>query len=339
MDEPQGVTEERPQPYATFWPRVVARLIDVAILAVINSLVLFLLYDAVASGRAPTLALWHVPIMLAVFLLYFAAFTVTSGQTPGKRFLGLQVQHVSGAPVGTGQAIARAAVELAFGLVLVPGLLLLDCLWVALDKRSRAGHDWAAGTVVKHVRPQRRGVLLIAVILAALSPNLISFVDNHLRIEGIQSLDNMAPTIRRGEKWSANRLTYRFRAPAEGEVIAFRASFGNNATGRVVGLAGDNVAFRHGQVVHVAPRADGVLGVDEVRVAQGTVAVLGDNRVSANTVGFREYWGQYPVPLPAVRGQPPNPCSPILTVEIRSILGQVQTAGTYWPYLHYHLVR
>jgi uncharacterized RDD family membrane protein YckC len=83
--------------------------------------------------------------MIGVFtgLFYFTFFTGWSGQTPGKRLLGLKVIQTTGEPVTYKKALLRYV-----GYIVSFVLLGLGFLMIAFDRRKRGLHDLLAGTLV-----------------------------------------------------------------------------------------------------------------------------------------------------------------------------------------------
>jgi signal peptidase I len=124
-------------------------------------------------------------------------------------------------------------------------------------------------------------VALLAVTVVVL---LGAFVVEPVRIGS----NSMSPTLEVGQRVLIDKATYRFRAPHDGELIAFHAPpTGELTVKRVVGVGGDRVAIRdgvlfvNGDKVH-EPYVDHAM-VDSVYfgpvvVPSGTVFVMGDNR-------------------------------------------------------------
>jgi uncharacterized RDD family membrane protein YckC len=97
-------------------------------------------------------------VTAAVWLAYEVPATASTGQTPGKRALGIKVMRVENDErLGMGRALRRWT-TIGLPTVLWPccgiGLLLqfADCLFVVADQpMQQALHDRAAQTVVVHV--------------------------------------------------------------------------------------------------------------------------------------------------------------------------------------------
>lgn len=108
----------------------------------------------------------------------------------------------------------------------------------------------------------------------------------------------MEPSLHDGEFVVINRLAYRWNDPQRGEIIVFRfpLDLERRFIKRIIGLPGDTVTVREGQVlvnslplqepyVSAPPRYDGTWTVEE-----GHVFVLGDNR---NNSSDSQNWGSF----------------------------------------------
>jgi uncharacterized RDD family membrane protein YckC len=78
-----------------------------------------------------------------VFVVYFAGFWSTAGQTPGMRLFGLRVVSYAHAPLGLGRSLVRL-VALALSIV----LCFAGFLPALVDGRRRTLHDFIARTLV-----------------------------------------------------------------------------------------------------------------------------------------------------------------------------------------------
>jgi uncharacterized RDD family membrane protein YckC len=102
------------------------------------------------------LSQWKLDITLAVITFcYFWLQHARSGQTLGKRVLGIRVVDAETLdPVGSGRAGIRALYYL-WALIPVLGALFqtLDMLWIFWDQRKQTLHDKIAETIVVSNRP------------------------------------------------------------------------------------------------------------------------------------------------------------------------------------------
>lgn len=150
--QPAPPVQPGPMPglrYAGFWARTVAYIIDFIILAVIAAaLSPFLGSTVITSGPTGVDIDYGAQGLNAlVALLYFVAFWVLRGQTPGMIPFNMRVVRAdSGANVDIGRAILRYV-----GLIISFVVILLGVIWVAFDARKQGWHDKLAGTLV--VRP------------------------------------------------------------------------------------------------------------------------------------------------------------------------------------------
>src|SRR5262245_53737334 len=123
--------------YATWSRRAAAWLVDAALVGVA------IVAAALASDVAETIAILVVPAAYATLCN-----GGRSGQTAGKRLLGLSVRHeASLGRLGYPAAFVRWLVALIlWSLMLLPGVL--HAFWPLWDEKRRALHDRAAGSVV-----------------------------------------------------------------------------------------------------------------------------------------------------------------------------------------------
>lgn len=129
-------------PYAGFWIRVVAKLVDSAILWAAGLALTFavapLLYGRGPDAPSPFLD-ERPPVLLlqfAVAAAYYTAFVGRYGATPGKMAAGLKIVTPAGGPVTYGTALCRYFAEILSGVLLGIGYLM-----VAFDIEKRGLHD------------------------------------------------------------------------------------------------------------------------------------------------------------------------------------------------------
>jgi len=121
---------------ASFGRRFVAYLLD----AIIVGILFAILYAILGRGAADG-------ISLLAGLAYFTYFEGSpSGQTPGKRALGIRVYDFSGGSpngIGYGRGLIRYLGRLISGIPCALGYL-----WMLWDKEKQTWHDKLASTVV-----------------------------------------------------------------------------------------------------------------------------------------------------------------------------------------------
>jgi uncharacterized RDD family membrane protein YckC len=130
--------------YAGWGSRVGAYLLDTLIIVVPLVVVIIV---GVAVDVWVLFLLGYLGTLVIPFL-YFAYFHGgASGQTPGKRTLGIRVvSDETGQTIGHGRAFGRYAITFVFSFFVIP--LLLDYLWPLWDGKKQALHDKVVSTVV-----------------------------------------------------------------------------------------------------------------------------------------------------------------------------------------------
>jgi signal peptidase I len=127
-----------------------------------------------------------------------------------------------------------------------------------------------------------RRTLIRILILGGVSFVVFGWMLTPIRVRGI----SMEPTYRDGTLNLVNRVVYRFRAPARGDVIAIRLAGPHVLyVKRIVGLPGERIAFVNGTIeVNGAPLAEPYVEnrqpwhVPEVACGPREYFVVGDNR-------------------------------------------------------------
>lgn len=139
--------------YGGFWRRFVAIMIDSIILDLFTAILALIGNLLIPRDDVFSLAVIIPYYGMAILLnaAYFTYFHGTTGQTPGKRMLGLRVVQADGTPLTPGIAFLRWV-----GYIISKIPLFLGFIWAAFDGRKQGWHDKIAGTVVIRIIEYRR---------------------------------------------------------------------------------------------------------------------------------------------------------------------------------------
>lgn len=131
--------------YGGFWRRFAAISIDSIILDLFTVIIYLTGISLVPmdGGFSYTTVIPYYGMAILLNAAYFIYFHGTTGQTPGKRLLGLKVIRVEGTPVTPGIAFLRWV-----GYLVSKVPLLLGFIWAVFDDRKQGWHDKIAGTCV-----------------------------------------------------------------------------------------------------------------------------------------------------------------------------------------------
>lgn len=149
-----------PMNYAGFWIRVLAHFIDVVILSVVVSALVFVIAFVVglasfgmrrSGGSYGGMNIMLILSLEGIFFLiifglsawYFTWFTVKRGATPGKLLLHLKVVRADGVPLTYARAFGRLC-----GLILSFVCCYIGVIMVGFDDEKRALHDRLCDTCV-----------------------------------------------------------------------------------------------------------------------------------------------------------------------------------------------
>lgn len=143
-----AATKLEPRNFAGFWVRLVAYLIDAAILGIVQFVISLALGFAGGSltdnGGNMAMAMISALCGMVISIAYAVFFTGYNGQTPGKMALRIQVVRCDGTPMTYGRAFLREVIgKFASGIILGIGYLM-----VAFDRNKQGLHDRIAGTYV-----------------------------------------------------------------------------------------------------------------------------------------------------------------------------------------------
>jgi uncharacterized RDD family membrane protein YckC len=152
--------------YAGFFSRAAAYVLDHAITFgiafVITAVIDFFLGFFPFDQWLPTLsnielAQVGLALLLSIFGLYVLTnavynvwFWLISGQTPGKRVLGLRVLRKDGTRLKLGNALRR---QVGYWIC---AIFFLGFIWILFDNKRQGLHDKVAGTIVVYSWPEGR---------------------------------------------------------------------------------------------------------------------------------------------------------------------------------------
>ena len=147
---PYGNQGIGPQP-ADVWLRFAARLIDGLIIWIPTYIIVLALFDFGSLS-----ALFVLGILLAVLpFVYFVAFEVTQGWTPGKKLLGLSVRGPNGAPKPDLQQSATrnaflllAIIPFYIGTLLYLAASIVIAVTINNSPTKQGKHDEIAGGTI-----------------------------------------------------------------------------------------------------------------------------------------------------------------------------------------------
>lgn len=145
-------------PYAGFWKRFGAYLIDTIILAIPLWILMFALVGGAVLSGSPDAASGAIGVLWLVSLaapwLYFALFESSSWQaTPGKRALSIKVTDEHGRQLSFGRATGRY-----FGKFLSALILLIGFFMAGFTEKKQCLHDMIASCLVVNAWYQPGGV-------------------------------------------------------------------------------------------------------------------------------------------------------------------------------------
>ena len=137
--------------YSSWGRRVGAYLIDGLLLSIPIAIAFVVVIasgpDEDDDGAWAVLAIAYLITILLPFIYFTVMHGGASGQTYGKRWLGIRVVgDETGNSIGYGRAFGRYAITVVFSIFFIP--LLLDYLWPLWDTKNQALHDKVVGSVV-----------------------------------------------------------------------------------------------------------------------------------------------------------------------------------------------
>jgi len=278
--------EKKTLPFAGFWVRVAALIIDgliISLLAAISAITLTWFLHAIVSSEFVLIlvifALLSSSLIITIF--YFGWYNANGRQSPGKRFFRLLVVNDSFNPVPFRRSLWRALVY-AFGSL----LLGLGHLLILFNKKKRALHDFIAHTFVIRAEPRRKKepLLIFALLMFALFfPDIPKGLLNIFSMQSFRiPTGGTKPTLLIGDFILVDKFIYGVRTPSRiplidvripvfrlpacalpkaGDLIVFKYPKDErlNYIKRCIAVGGQTVQIRRGAVfVDGAPEAERV---------------------------------------------------------------------------------
>lgn len=155
MTDPFAGAEPTLPPYAGWWRRFAAVVVDGLLLAIpfFATLIVSLAVTEGGSDEHDDSPVWLLLFFAWVFWIVapFVYYTILHGrprgQTLGKRLLGIRVTGVDFHPIGYGRAFGRALLASVMWIACyLPGIL--DALWPLWDEKKQSLHDKVANSIV-----------------------------------------------------------------------------------------------------------------------------------------------------------------------------------------------
>lgn len=145
--------------YASVGGRIAAIIIDTIILWVIAIIIaiplgLWTAFMGLMTDFTAIMNIWtnatvwgtFAIVNAIVWILYFSYFESTSGQTPGKRAMGIKVTKEDGSKASFGDALVRTILRIIDGIfIYILGLIII----LVTEKKQRLGDILARTVVVK----------------------------------------------------------------------------------------------------------------------------------------------------------------------------------------------
>lgn len=149
------------------WKRAVAYLADGFVLAVPTLVIVFGYFLIASKGNFVNLPEILQPgktkiviplqiILWVIYLSYFIYFVGKTGQTPGKKEMGLKVVNSDGSLIGYKKAFLRYLFFVIYGLGGIGQLLfIVSAIMAAVDKQKRTLHDRFCKTYVIGIEAEK----------------------------------------------------------------------------------------------------------------------------------------------------------------------------------------
>lgn len=131
--------------YAGFWRRFLAVIIDSILLGILFYFLRTIMPYGFYGYRGGYFAFQAIPWIINI--IYFATMHRMSGQTLGKKVMGVKVIRYDGSLVTWPQSFGREIAKILSGLI-----IYLGYLWMLWEKERRTWHDLIAKTHVVKIR-------------------------------------------------------------------------------------------------------------------------------------------------------------------------------------------
>lgn len=146
----QGINPEPSTPYASFWLRWGAKIIDLVITGAFQMSIMLLLLsfmDEQETFFGMIISMFTGLVGLFCLLAYNTYFIGRFGATPGKMACGIKVVLADGGPISYLRALGRAAGELVSSTIMNIGYLMM-----IFDAQKRTLHDLFCDTRVIRIQ-------------------------------------------------------------------------------------------------------------------------------------------------------------------------------------------
>jgi len=143
---PAAAPAVAPFEFASFGRRFMASLIDGFILMVVVYLLAAIAEVLATDSMGEVFLTFSNLLTLVSGFGYYTYFHARSGQTPGKKAMGIRVVSTDGSPLTIGKSALRS-----FGYWISALFLYVGFLWMLWDQDSQTWHDKMAGTYVIRV--------------------------------------------------------------------------------------------------------------------------------------------------------------------------------------------
>jgi signal peptidase I len=178
-------------------------------------------------------------------------------------------------------------------------------------ERAGAGHGPAPASSSKAAKVKKQTALglVVEVVIIVVAAFAIAMLVQFFLIKPFTIHQvSMQPTLQEGDRILLNRLAYRFRDEAPGDIVVFHSPINasEDLVKRIVAVAGDKVAISDGTLyVNGEAQEEPYLmeqdvsgDMPETTIPVGHVFVMGDNR---NNSGDSRLFG--PVPMDSIIGR------------------------------------